>query len=225
MPEQQIFKWLDGRGWIVLSGRTDASGGDVGDIRSLVLARSMADGGLACVSLAGGVDDAERLLDDLDDLGAPAGYIVDIVAEDDQTIQNHLADAGLIVIDSAPDPQTARSALLGAPIDGIQAAFNNGAIILVEGHSAAAFGAWITKDNGKVIDALEWLNGSLIVATDDKIADIARSVLEAQPTAFALGIGQGSALALGPDGEVQIWGKGQVSVALGSSFTATAKEE
>jgi hypothetical protein len=225
MPQHQIFKWLDGRGWIVLSGRLDTQGADIGDIRSLVLARSAADGGVACISLAGGATDAEMMLEDLEELGAPAGYVVDVLSEDDDTIHNRLAEAGLIVIDSAPDAETACSALIGAPIDGIQAAFSNGAIVLVEGYSASAFGSWVSQNNGKIVSGLEWLEGALVLPVDDSVASHARLVLEAQPAAYAIGVGQGSALALGPDGEVQIWGRGQVSVALGASFTTAAKGE
>ncbi|MDX2160691.1 MAG: hypothetical protein SF162_05140 [bacterium] len=223
MPETNIFRWLDGRGWLVLSGRlTDddpaANKGDVGDVRSLVLARSAADGGVACISLAGGAASADALLDALEDLGAPSGYIVDVFAEDDQTLEARLADAGVIVIDSAADGETARSALIGAPKDGIQAAYLNGAMILVEGHSIAAFGEWAIRPDGTLAPALEWLSGAVILPSAVQLADQVREALELEPAAIAVGISEGSALAFGPDGQVEVWGRGQVAVALGTAY-------
>ena len=50
-------------------------------IVAFALAKAAADGGLAFVSLGGGMDAAEHVLYDLEDLGAPAGYIVDVTAE------------------------------------------------------------------------------------------------------------------------------------------------
>ncbi len=218
MPEQNIFRWMDGRGWLILSGRLTPDGADVGDIRSLVLARSAADGAVACVALSGDVSAAERLLDDLEELGAPSGYVVDLVTEDDLTITKRLSEASVIVLDSAPDAGTARSLLLGAPIEGIQTAFENGGMILAEGHSAAVFGTWVRTQEGGVTNGMEWLEGAVVFATDHPVGGVARTVLELQPHGYAVGIGSGSALALGPDGEVQVWGRGQVSVALGSAY-------
>ncbi|MFN8529439.1 MAG: hypothetical protein U0670_12575 [Anaerolineae bacterium] len=219
MPEANVFRWIEGRGWIVLSGRLSDVHGDAGDIRSLVLARSAADGGVACVSLSGDPQGAEKLLEDLESLGAPAGFIVDVFSEDDNTIQKRLADAGVIVIDSAPDAESARSALLGAPIDGIQEAFVNGAIVLLEGNSLSPFGSWLIKNDGSVVGGAKWLDSAVILPSATQLAMQVREVFELEPAAYALGIADGSALALGPDGEVQVWGRGQVAVALGSTYT------
>jgi hypothetical protein len=69
---------------------------------------------------------------------------------------------------------------------------------------------------------VEWLENALIVPFITSIAESeqVRDVLEAQPTAIAVGVGAGSALALGPDGEVETWGRRQVTVALGRSHKA-----
>lgn len=210
MPAQNVFRWLDGRGWLVLAG-----GGETGDIRAQALGRASADGGLACISLKG--DPA--LLDDLEDLGAPSGYLVDLNTEDDKTIHDRLAEAGIIVIDSAASVKEARSSLRGAPIEGIQQAFENGAVVLVEGVTAAAFGGWLLLPGGEVTEGLEWLENALVAPAIVDLAAYAYPALLAQPSAIAVGIGQGSALALGPDGEVETWGEKRVTVALGASYT------
>jgi hypothetical protein len=211
MPAQNVFRWLDGRGWLVLAG-----GGETGDIRAQALGRASADGGLACISLKGD----PLLLDDLEDLGAPSGYLVDLNTEDDKTIHDRLAEAGIIVIDSAPSVKEARSSLRGAAIEGIQQAFENGAVVLVEGVTAAAFGGWVLLSGGEVTEGLEWLENALVAPAIPDLATYARPVLIAQPSAIAVGIGQGSALALGPDGEVETWGEKRVTIALGNAYTS-----
>jgi hypothetical protein len=68
---------------------------------------------------------------------------------------------------------------------------------------------------------MEWLDNALILPGVTSVAQSveAQEVLRAQPAAIAVGIGSGSALALGPDGELELWGQKQVTIALGSHYT------
>lgn len=220
MPERNIFRWVSGRGWLVLSGGPDVNS----DVRSMALARSAADGGVAYVSTGGGADTAEHALEDMEDLGAPSGYLVDVASEDDQTVIARLTEASVVVIESHGSAEAVRSSLLGAAAEGLQAAFANGAVILAEGPSAMVFGSWVVRDNGELVNGLEWVEGGLFAPGVNAAAAWARDVLTAQALAYVVGIGVGSALALGPDGQVEIWGKGDVTVALGQNFTSGAGE-
>jgi hypothetical protein len=218
MPSQSVFRWLDGRGWLVLSSADDPSGeADLSEVRAKVLGRAAADGAAAVVYL-GDARGADALLDDIEDLGAPSGYLVDIVTEDDETIRNRLTEAGVIVVSGASSSTAARSALLGAAIDGIRAAYENGAVVLVEGAAAGAFGAYIMDADGAVSVGLGWLLDAVILPGLASIGQVALPVLNAHPEAVGIGIGSGAALALGGDGEVEIWGARRVSVALGSAY-------
>jgi hypothetical protein len=218
MPSQSVFRWLDGRGWLVLSSAGDPpSEADLSEIRGKALGRAAADGAAAVVYL-GEASGADALLDDIEDLGAPSGYLVDIVTEDDETIRTRLTEAGVIVISGASSGAAARSALLGAAIDGIRAAYENGAIILVEGAASGAFGAYMLDADGTVSAGLGWLMDALILPGLASIGQAALPALNVHPEAVGVGIGSGAALALGGDGEVEIWGARRVSVALGSAY-------
>lgn len=208
MPSQSVFHWLDGNGWLIFSGGADD------DIRALALSRLAADGGVACVTLEGDVD---RLLDDVADLGAPSGFLVDVFGEDDATIHNQLAQAGMVIIAGETNPFEVRGALRGAALDGIQAAYENGAVILVEGESCEAFGAWMLTDD-EAEAGLEWLIGALLLVGVENVAPYAKPLLDAQPTAIAIAVMPGSALALSGEGQVEIWGAREVTVALGSAY-------
>ncbi len=220
MPSKSVFRWLDGRGWLVLSGGGDGAS----EIRAQALGRLAADGGVAYIPLSGNLETAEAVLEDMLDLGAPSGYLVDVSAEDDATITAKLADAGIIVIEASASAAEARSALLGAAVEGIQAAYEHGAVILAEGLSAMAFGDWLVKDDGTVMPGLEWLDGALIAPGVTNAAAWARELLLEYPLVFVVGIGASSALALGPDGQLEAWGDGEITVALGRSYASNPEE-
>jgi hypothetical protein len=208
MPSVNVLRWMNGRGWIVLSGGADD------DIRGTAINRSSADGGIACVALSGAGD---PLIDGIVELGAPSAYLVDLLTEDDQSIRDKLSEAGVVLIDSAPTSHDARSMLRGAAIEGIQEAYDNGAVILIEGASAAAFGTWLVE--GSADSGLEWIDGAVVLDGIDQAAARARPVFDLQPSAVAIAVQRGSALALGPEGQVEAWGAQEVTIALGPAYT------
>lgn len=218
MAGNAALRWLDGRGWLALAG--DAPASDA--IRARALGVAAADGGVAVVALRGADTDAEQLLADIEDLGAQAGYLVDLLAEDDTTIRAKLAEASVIVISADVDVHEVRSVLTGVAIEGIQIAFESGAVVLAEGPGAAAFGTWLVGKSGEIVAGFGWLENALIVpgATSVSESPVAQEVMRVRPAALALGIGAESALALGPDGQVELWGEQQVAIALGPDFGA-----
>jgi hypothetical protein len=214
MPSANVFSWIDGRGWLILA---PGSAGD-SDIRAQAIQRISADGALACALVNGETPAADRLLDDLEDLGAPAGYLVDLVAEEDALIEARLRDASFIVIESSSSVDGVRSALMGAGERGIRAAYENGAVILAEGLSAVFMGRWLMREGGTLVNGLNWLEASLIVPVANDLTMLVKPVLDEYPDIFALGVGAQTALVLGPDGQVETWGSRQISVTLGSQY-------
>lgn len=216
MAQNNVLRWQDGRGWLILSGGGEAQS----DVRAEALGRAAADGGVAYVTLGGQSTLGEKALADMEDLGAPPGYLVDVLTEDDQTVQSSLAEAGIVVIENGADVDELRSSLIGAAIDGIRTAFQNGAVVLAEGNAAVVFGAWVLLGSDELTSGFEWLENGLIIPGITSISEsaVAQDVLVRQPAAIAIGIGEGSALALGPDGEVETWGRRQVTIALGKEY-------
>ncbi|MFN8562774.1 MAG: adenylosuccinate synthetase [Anaerolineae bacterium] len=66
-----------------------------------------------------------------------------------------------------------------------------------------AFGSWLIED--AVEAGLEWLTGAAVVTGVNDAAHYAKPIFDAQPNAVAIAIMSGSALALGPDGQVETW--------------------
>ncbi len=217
MARNNVLQWRDGRGWLILSGGHLSES----EIRAKAIGHVDADGGVAYISFGGNAE-AEILLSDMQDLGAPPGYLVDVLSEDDETIRAKLGEASLIVVSSTSNIADIRSALMGAAVEGMQTAFENGAVVLLEGNSAAVFGAWMLLETGEIRQGIGWLSQMFVLPGVTAVAqsEAGRTALAEEASALALGIGEGSALALGPDGEVEPWGEQQVTIALGRSYVA-----
>ena len=214
MPSASIFRWRDGRGWLVLApGSMDDP-----DIRALAVARASADGSLAVAVLDGDLAAADRRLDDFEELGATAGYLVDVLTEDDETIETRLAETSIVVLESGDDLETLKSALMGAALKGLETAFANGAIILAAGAPASLFGQLVYSGQGKLIEGFGWLLDAIVMPTAEDLSAHVRHILQAHSEFFSVGIGARTALALGPDGQVEIWGHRQIGIALGQNY-------
>src|SRR5690242_12744289 len=85
MPRANVIRWLDGEGWIILSGGGDVDSAETGHIEASALAKVQPGEPLAYIWAAGDIEQADKHLEALYDLGAPTGYLVDILAEDDDT--------------------------------------------------------------------------------------------------------------------------------------------
>jgi hypothetical protein len=222
MPQANVIRWRDGGGWIVLSGSGDFRAGEssgVEDIEAQAIERAIAGKPLAYIFAASDIDQADDHLLSLEDLGAPAVYLVDVLQEDDDTIIRQLREAGIIFIGDGRDLDALRSGLVGAAAEGLAQAFEDGAIILAEGSGARALGDILSADP-QAKHGLNWVERAAIMPgyEADGAPQRLRDLLVAHPDAYGLGIGTGSALALGSEGQVEAWGKRQLTVMLGSNF-------
>ncbi|MDZ4768652.1 MAG: hypothetical protein SGJ24_05950 [Chloroflexota bacterium] len=208
MPDASVFHWLDGNGWLVFSGGADD------DVRASAFNRAAADGGLAVIALGGG---DEAILADLQDLGAPSSYLVDPTADSDAVLLDKLGTASIVVVTGADTMRAARAALAGAPIEGIQIAYDQGAIVLIEGAAIGIFGGWSVEETLR--DGLDWLEGValMVQGSDDSVA---RELLLTTPNAIVVAVEPGSAIAFAADGVVETWGEREVVVRLGSGFAS-----
>ena len=111
-----------------------------------------------------------------------------------------------------------RGALRGAALEGIQAAYANGAVILLEGFSA--IGVRLVADRRDEVEAgLEWLIGAAVLTGVERRGALRQAdLLRRSRRAIAVAIMPGSALALGPDGQIETWGEREVTIALGPAY-------
>lgn len=209
-----VLEWIDGAGWLVLSGGRDP----LSDVRAVALGRMDADGGVAYL----GVDEdaVEDLIEDMSELGAPTGYMVNVMTEDDDAILHALQEAALIVIPDDLQPYAWKQVLAGAALKGLRSAFQHGSVVLAEGAATTLFGTVFIHEN-RGIPGFDWVKKAFFVPGVTTVAEssVARELLGADEAAIAVGIGVGSALAMGPAGRVETWGAREVTVALGRDHT------
>ncbi len=221
MAQSNIFQWRQGTGWLIFSSGTFTNG-ETEAVDWRMLNRCDADGALVYIDAAGDAITAERYLNYLSDMGGRAGYTVDIIGEDDHTLRQQIGDAGIVVIGDGPQADKLYNGLHGAAIEAIQTAYEHGAVIMGCGLGAEIFGQWfLPPSTRQALPGFEWLTRSIILTTQPggPTRQTLKNLLRAQPTLYGLGIRPGSALVLGPENQVELWGKQQISISLGQAYS------
>jgi len=187
-------------------------------VEAKMLGHTVSQGPVAYIWAASDLETADQHMESLRDLGARTGYLVDVLTEEDDLLFRQLNEAGVIILGDGPQTETLRQALVGTALRGIEDAFSRGATVYAVGWSAALFGSY-TVDNDTLIPGFNWLAQSIIMPTHTPPeADGLRGWVRQVPNGYGLGLGQGSALAFGPTGEVEVWGSAAITVSLGRHF-------
>lgn len=217
MTKAGPLRWATGAGWLVLMG-----GGEVWEANDRLLARADFSRPIAILPAASGsVAWGEWLLDEYADLGGPRGYVVPLFTPEDAHSEENerlLAEAGLILLEDGDGVALART-LRGSPaLYGMAEAFARGATVVGIGAGAASLGEWVLamEEGADTIGerGWGWVHGAIVVPRFHDAAQEPRlrELLQKWPGMLGLGIPEGVALALGPDGQVETWGKGNVTV-------------
>ena len=223
MPQSSIFRWRDGAGWLVLAGGGDISSEAAVEIDGNVLVRTVSHGPLALLWSAGDIETADKYLEHLRDLGGRTGFLLDVTAEKDADSLKQLSEAGIILLGEGPQSERLHNALSGPVLDAIGTAFKGGATIYARGSMVASLAGWMAGAGSNLSPGLGWLDNALVMAPyDEEHAVRMKSWLQdVIPDAYGIGLGEEAALALSPDGEVEIWGKQAVTILLGKNQSPT----
>ena len=219
------LRWRAGAGWLILAGGGSWRDNETGEIDAAALGWADLDRPMAVVPTAGGSTlESEALLDYYADLGGPHGYVVPIFdAVGAQLTENCrlLEDAGLIVISDGPKTVDLVRAWRESPAaEAVVRAFERGAVIVGIGAGAAAMGTWVpdpdpeSPETTRAEPGLAWLH-NVIVAPHFEGTESAhrlRRLLNLKLDCLGLGVPDRVALGLGPSGEVENIGPGQVTV-------------
>ncbi len=212
MPEKIPFNWLESNGWLVLSGSVD----ELSEIRAQSLSRLNDGGAVAYISLAGDMGDA--LMDDMMDLGAPTGYLVDLEDPDNNAIYERLTSASMIVIEPGDDIDKLRRLMTQTVMRAIKEALSLGTLILFEGIASTLAGERIIQGNGQIGKGLQLVSNCHIMPDVRSIleANNAEIIYAKHPETVFIAIQRGSALVLGPQQYIETWGDNQITISLGS---------
>lgn len=210
MTGQAPFGWRDGEGWLILSGGAHP----LSEIRALALSRCNPFADVACIAQTDSIGDA--LLDDLAELGAPSGYHIDLAEQDNNELYERITSAGMIVI-AAQCADSLRRALRQTAVHALKQALSGGVLILCEGAAAGLFGEqrWSAPDG--LTRGLNFVQGAVILPAGAESSDqVAQVVRSERPEVAAIRLARGSALALGPGGQLETWGDHDITIRLGA---------
>jgi len=218
------LRWQAGQGWLILVGGGELE--DVCDIHRAAIEAMSDESPVVYVPTGSASSDAGRgrgqvVAEQIEELGGPAGYVAPIFtradASDPKNVRR-LTQAGLVYLGDGSARRLIET-LSGTPsLDALAAAYAAGAVILAEGEAACALGAWGLAKDGEVIAGWGWLPESLVCPAFHDAG--LRDAVKSKPECLGLGIPAGSALALGPENQVQPLSADsqQVKVVLGHRF-------
>ena len=220
MTQAGPLSWLSGEGWIVLIGGEGAEQEESGEIDVSLLAHADFAYPIAYLPTASGsTSQGEALLEDYFDLGGPRGDIVPLFDPADAgRAANHqlLIEAGLIYIGDGDVWPLVRALSESLAHQGMVESFLQGGLIVGVGAGAMALGTWIVGhgEQAPLEPGLGWLQDAIVVPQFMGAAEMPslQAALRQVPGTVGLGIPKGTALALGPAGQVETWGAGEVTV-------------
>lgn len=218
MLQNNIFRWRTGRGLIVLAGGGDPNSEDNLSITANLLSHTLSQGPIAYIWAASNIEQADLHMDLLRDLGARTGYLVDILTEEDDALARQLNEAGVIILGEGPSGERLQEALVGVALQAIEDAYRRGATLYAIGPSAGALGTYAVR-GADLIEGFNWLAGSIILpGYSPEDAERLRAWVHQHPDSYGLGLGAGAALMLGPNGELDVWGNGAITISLGQHY-------
>jgi len=99
--------------------------------------------------------------------------------------------------------------------------FTEGLLLFAVDSAASGLGSWVLEEMAETpFPGLNWLVGSLVLpwTVDPADYESVRSVLSRPEPLYAMGIAGGRIIALGPSGEVELWGVDAPTIVLGSGW-------
>ena len=158
----------------------------------------------------------EALLDYYADLGGPHGYVVSIsTPAEAHHAENRrlLAQAGMILLGDGDGLSLAQTLPATPALTGIGEAFASGALVVGRGEGGVALGELLVTPQGTA-PGWGWIEGAIVTPRFAGAAahPALQTALRANPHLVGIGIAVRSGLALGPEGQVEALGYGEVTI-------------
>jgi hypothetical protein len=225
MPRQGPLHWLDGEGWLILAGGGDWRHGETDPIDAQVLSLANLDRPMVILLAEGSRSTADDLLDHYTLLGGPGGEAFSLANMTRDQLQAEsfttlLQEAGILYLGG------------DNPLPLVNNLYNTLALrYIVEGYStlqgltlvgvgagAAALSRWVFTPQPPHQQAmgLGFLINAVVVPhfTTTANSPILRALPQIGSNLLGLGIPDGTALTLGPEGQVETWGEGQITAVI-----------
>jgi len=227
MPQKGPVRWLDGEGWLVLLGGGDWRRGETDQVDAQLLSVANLDRPMIVLTGGGLSSEAEAILDHYTRMGGPGGEAF-ALSEFANSASSHgqldapevltlIREAGIIYL-GGEDPfalvtNLHESLALRHIVEGYSTL--QGLTLIGAGIGAAALGRWIFTPEPPYEQAmgLGFVMNAVVVPhfTTTEDSPILRALPQIGDNLLGLGIPNRTAMALGPQGQLEMWGEGQVT--------------
>ncbi len=222
MPQQGPLQWLDGEGWLVLLGGGDIARGETDVVDVQLLSVVNLDRPMVVLLADGTSDDADAILEHYTLLGGPGGEAFTLTemtrAElDHPKFISLLDEAGVLYLGGENPLPLVRNLYKTTALVHILRGYSTlqGLTLIGSGGGAVALGMWAIGPAPQYLQTqgLGLLQNAVIVPhfTRTENSVVLRCLPQLKPRSLGLGIPDGTALAFGPQGQVETWGTGQVT--------------
>lgn len=217
MPQQGPLQWLDGEGWLVLLGGGDWRQGETDLVAAQLLSVANLDRPMIVLTAEGSRAEAEQILDHYTQLGGPGGEAfalaeltrMQLGTEQFLTLIREAGilylggEQGLPLVNNLHNSQALRYIVEGYST-------YQGLTLIGAGAGAAALGRWVFTPEPPHQQAmgLGFVMNAVVVPhfRGTEHSPILRALPQIGEHILGLGVPDSTALALGPQGQVEMWG-------------------
>jgi hypothetical protein len=222
---QGPLSWLDGEGWLILSGDGDWRSGGTEQVDTGLLSIANLDRPMIVLMSDGSRSQADAYLDYFTDLGGPGGEAFSLSHLTREQLRQPaflslIEEAGVLCI-GGHNPLPLVQNLINTPLlNQILLGYTTlqSLTIFGFGAGAAALAYWVFGPAPQYlqIKGLNLLMNAVVIPGFTRTEDspILRSLPKVNPGVLGLGIPCGSALALGPMGQVETWGSRNITAVI-----------
>ncbi len=217
----KVFRRPSYEGWLVLSGLVPSLNSEMPQLAEQLLSRIDLSRLPICLSGDFAIgDDLQSFLEDIEILLDSQVTVMRINELTKNSIHEFLEAANMLVM-AGGDVHNWIDMLdpLKSDIE-LDSLLSEGSLVFTVGPASSALGSWFFAGEEGPAAGLGWLTGAIILPGVDKPGEIpsVKELLSQHKLSYALGLPRGAVLALGPRGEIEVWGIASPSVALGIAW-------
>lgn len=217
----QVFRRPSSQGWLALSGFIPSLDSEMPQLAERILSRLDLSRIPIFISADDSIDDeVMSFLEDVEILLSVPANVLLMKDLSPAAFQEIVTTANMLVLVGGDaqrwidvlDPQRSKME--------VEDLIGEGKLIFTIGPASSSLGSWICSGEGEPIAGLGWLAGAIVLPEVEKPGEmpVVKQLLSREKYSYALGLPRGAVLALGPEGEIEVWGITPPSVALGMAW-------
>ncbi|MGC9349568.1 MAG: Type 1 glutamine amidotransferase-like domain-containing protein [Anaerolineae bacterium] len=236
MPQQGPLRWLDGEGWLVMLGGGDWRRGTIDEVDARLLSVANLDRPMVVLVGEGDRSDAYGILEHYTLLGGPGGEAFTLADMSRAQLNTPefltlLQEAGILYLGGENPLPLVNNLYNTEALRYIVEGFSTlqGLTLIGSAAGAATLGRWVFTPEPPHQQAMGFgfLMNAVVVPhfTGTENSPILKALPKIDPELLGLGVPDDTALALGPQGQVEMWGESHVTAVVTAGDEAADQAE